>query len=130
MATEIGKPLAQSEAEIEKCASVCKHYAEHAETYLQSRIINTEMNKSYVTYKLLGVIFAIMPWNFPFWQVFRFAAPNLMAGNAALLKHAPISTGAALAIEKIFKEAGFPEHLFQVLIIGNEAATKVIQHPF
>lgn len=129
MATEMGKPITQGEAEIEKCALVCSHYAEHSADYLKERIIKTEMNKSYVMYQPLGVIFAIMPWNFPFWQVFRFAAPNIMAGNAALLKHAPISTGTSLAIEKLFTEAGFPENLFRSLIIADSHAEKVIAHP-
>jgi succinate-semialdehyde dehydrogenase/glutarate-semialdehyde dehydrogenase len=129
MATEMGKPLTQGESEIEKCALVCEHYAEHAATYLQSRIINTEMSKSYITYQPLGVVFAIMPWNFPFWQVFRFAAPTLMAGNTALLKHAPISTGTALAIEKLFIDAGFPDNIFRSLIIAENNASKVINHP-
>ena len=129
VATEMGKPLAQGEAEIEKCSMVCRHYAENAESYLKPRTIQTEMSKSYVTYQPLGVILAIMPWNFPFWQVFRFAAPNIMAGNAALLKHAPISTGTALVIEKLFREAGFPENIFRALIISDDKTDKVISHP-
>jgi succinate-semialdehyde dehydrogenase / glutarate-semialdehyde dehydrogenase len=128
MAQEMGKPLNQGEGEIEKCALVCDHYAEKAIEYLKSRIIPTEMEKSYVTYQPLGIIFAIMPWNFPFWQVFRFAAPTIMAGNAALLKHAPISTGTALAIEKLFIESGFVENLFRTLIISNDDASQVISH--
>lgn len=128
IATEMGKPLLQGEAEIEKCALVCEHYAEHAATYLQARNIETEMSKSYVTYQPLGVIFAIMPWNFPFWQVFRFAAPNVMAGNAVILKHAPISTGTAIAIEKLFADAGCVEHLFRSLIIADDNASKVIEN--
>jgi len=116
----------QGEAEIEKCAMVCEHYAKYSVTYLQSRMIQTEMIKSYVTYQPLGVILAIMPWNFPFWQVFRFSAPNIMAGNAALLKHAPISTGTALMIEKLFVEAGFVKNLFRSLIISDHNTSKVI----
>lgn len=127
---EMGKPIKQARSEIEKCAWVCNHYAKHAEEYLAPIMIKTEMQKSYVTYKPIGIVFAIMPWNFPFWQVFRFAAPTLMAGNAALLKHAPISTGAALAIEKLFAEAGMPKNLFRSLILTNEGAEKVIQHPY
>jgi len=126
MATEMGKPILQGEAEIEKCAIVCEHYAKHSTHYLQSKIIETEMKKSYVTYQPLGVVFAIMPWNFPFWQVFRFAVPNIVAGNAVLLKHAPISTGTALAIESLFTDAGFPEQLFRSLIISDNHASKVI----
>lgn len=129
MATEMGKPLAQGEAEIEKCAGLCRHYAEHAEDYLQLHAVKTEMTKSYVTYEPLGLIFGIMPWNFPFWQVFRFAIPTMMAGNGALLKHAPISTGTAIAIEKLFKQAGCPENIFRTLIISNETAADVIAHP-
>ena len=98
MANEMGKPIAQGEAELEKCAMVCEYYASNAEHYLKPRQVTTEMSKSYINYQPLGIIFAIMPWNFPFWQVFRFAAPTLMAGNGALLKHAPICTGIALAI--------------------------------
>lgn len=125
---EMGKPITAAKAEIKKCAWVCEHYADHAEEYLKSRMVKTEMSKSYVTYQPLGIVFAIMPWNFPFWQVFRFAAPTLMAGNAALLKHAPISTGTALAIQELFELAGFPKHLFSVLIVDNTGAAKVIQN--
>lgn len=128
IAMEMGKPLAQGLSEIEKCALVCKHFADHAEDYLASRNIKTEMQHSYVTYQPLGVIFAIMPWNFPFWQVFRFAAPTLMAGNGAILKHAPISTGAALAIETLFQEAGFTDNLFRTLVIADKQAVDVINH--
>ncbi len=126
MANEMGKPLQQGFAEIEKCALTCEHYAKNAADYLQSRTIQTEMSKSYVTYQPLGVIFAIMPWNFPFWQVIRFAAPTIMAGNTAILKHAPISTGTALAIEKLFLDAGFMENIFRALIIADNQAGKVI----
>jgi len=129
IATEMGKPLTQGEAEIEKCALVCEHYAKHAEHYLQPKIIETELRKSFVTYQPMGVILAIMPWNFPFWQVYRFAAPNIMAGNAALLKHAPISTGTALEIENLFREAGFVENLFRALIISDEHSDKIISNP-
>jgi succinate-semialdehyde dehydrogenase/glutarate-semialdehyde dehydrogenase len=125
---EMGKPITYAIKEIEKCAWVCNFYALHAEEYLKPRIIETQMHKSYVTYLPLGIIFAIMPWNYPFWQVFRFAAPTIMAGNAALLKHAPICTGSGLAIEKLFIEAGFPENLFRTVILSNEGAEKVIAH--
>ncbi len=127
--TEMGKPITQAVAEIEKCAWICEHYADHAETYLQTREVKTEMQKSFVCYEPKGVIFAIMPWNFPFWQVFRFAAPNLMAGNVALLSHAPISTGAALAIEEIFHQVGFPQGVFRSLVITIEQAANVIAEP-
>lgn len=129
MANEMGKPITAGEAEIEKCAWVCEHYAEHAKEYLAPRNIKTEMHKSFVTYQPRGIVFAIMPWNFPFWQVFRFVAPSLMAGNAALLKHAPISTGTGLAIEDIVRKAGFHENLFRALVIDNDVAADVIKHP-
>lgn len=127
---EMGKPIQFSRAEIEKCGRVCEYYAENAEKLLASQPIQTEKTKSYITYRPLGIIFAIMPWNFPFWQVFRFAAPNLMAGNAVLLRHAPISTGVGLAIEKLFQDAGLPTHLFRTLVIDNDLAAYVIQHPY
>jgi succinate-semialdehyde dehydrogenase/glutarate-semialdehyde dehydrogenase len=129
MTEEMGKPIKQAIAEIEKCALTCDHYADHAENYLKSRIIPTEMKKSYVTYQPLGIIFAIMPWNFPFWQIFRFAAPTLMAGNTALLKHAPISTGTAIAIENLFLESGITKNIFRTLIISEDQASNVIHHP-
>jgi len=126
---EMGKPMTSARSEIKKCAWVCDHYADNAEEYLQARSIATEMTKSFVSYQPLGIVFAIMPWNFPFWQVFRFAVPTLMAGNSGLLKHAPISTGAGLAIEKIFLDAGFPENLFRTVILDNPGAAKVIANP-
>lgn len=126
MASEMGKPINAGEAEIEKCAWVCEHYALHAQDYLAPRIIKTEMQKSMVCYQPLGIVFAIMPWNFPFWQVFRFAAPTLMAGNAGILKHAPISSGTGNAIAELFANAGFPSHLFQHFILDNDKASEVI----
>lgn len=126
---EMGKPLKSAKDEIEKCALVCRHFARNAQNYLAPNVIATEMRTSYVAYRPLGIVFAIMPWNFPFWQVFRFAAPALMAGNTALLKHAPITTGCGLAIEAVFKEARFPEHVFQTLVIDTKHAKKVIEHP-
>jgi succinate-semialdehyde dehydrogenase / glutarate-semialdehyde dehydrogenase len=126
MASEMGKPVSFGEAEIEKCAWVCEHFAENTESYLQPRIVQTEKKKVMVCYQPLGVVFAIMPWNFPFWQVFRFAAPTLMAGNAAILKHAPNSTGTGNTIANLFLEAGFPEHLFQHFVLNNDLAAKVI----
>ncbi len=128
IADEMGKPLSQGEAEIEKCAKLCLHYAENAEDYLKPKVIEAEYQSSYVCYKPLGIIFAIMPWNFPFWQVFRFLCPTLMTGNAALLRHADISTGTALAIEEIVHEAGVPQNAFRSLIIDNDQAAKVIAH--
>ena len=126
MSLEMGKPFAQSVGEIEKCAWACDYFAENAEKFLKNEIIKTDASSSYVYYQPLGVILAIMPWNFPFWQVFRFAAPNLMAGNGAILKHAPITTQCGLDIEKIFKDAGFPENLFRTIIYSNEDMKKVI----
>ncbi len=128
MAEEMGKPLAAGQGEIEKCAWVCEYYAENAEKHLASEMIETEMAKSYRSYSPLGIVFAIMPWNFPFWQVFRFLAPTLMAGNGALLKHAPICTGTGFAIEEIIKQAGFPENLFRHLVVDNEGAAEVIRN--
>ncbi len=129
MAQEMGKPITAGEVEVEKCAWVCDYYADHAEELLKPHVVQTELKKSYVAYKPSGIIFAIMPWNFPMWQVFRFAAPNLMAGHGCLLKHAPISTGTALEIEKLFREAGFPKNIFRALIINVEKAPYVIAHP-
>lgn len=123
---EMGKPITQSRQEISKCALLCKHYAQNAEKYLKDKLILTDYSKSYITYQPLGIVFGIMPWNFPFWQVFRFAIPTIMAGNTALLKHAPISLGAALAIEKLFLEAGCPENLFRSLVINDSQAENII----
>ncbi|KTD50992.1 NAD-dependent succinate-semialdehyde dehydrogenase [Legionella quateirensis] len=130
MSEEMGKPVTAGKAEIDKCSWVCEHYAEHAESYLASRTIETDMKMAKVCYRPLGLVFGIMPWNFPFWQVFRFAVPTLMAGNAAVLKHAPISSGTGNRIERLFKEAEFPTNLFQHLIVDNEGAAKVIQNPY
>jgi len=129
MALEMGKPLMQGEAEAEKCAWVCDYYAEHAERFLADEPRETDASKAFVRFDPIGPVLAIMPWNFPFWQVFRFAAPALMAGNAGLLKHAPNVTRCALGIEAIFQEAGFPEGLFRALILSNEAAATVIADP-
>ncbi len=126
---EMGKPITQAKAEIQKCAVLCDYYADHTADYLKPELIKTDYSKSYICYEPLGIVFAIMPWNFPFWQVLRFAVPNLMVGNAGLLKHAPNSTGAALAIEKLFLEAGFPEGLFRSLIIDLDGASYCINHP-
>src|SRR5207247_1368652 len=129
MALEMGKPLPQGEAEAEKCAWVCDYYAEHAERFLADEPRNTDASKAFVRVEPIGPVLAIMPWNFPFWQVFRFAAPALMAGNAGLLKHAPNVTRCALGIEAIFQEAGFAERLFLASILSNEAAATVIADP-
>lgn len=126
---EMGKPITQAKAEIQKCAVLCDYYAEHTRAYLKPEVIPTDYSKSYVCYEPLGIILAIMPWNFPFWQVLRFAVPNLMVGNAGLLKHAPNSTGAALAIEQLFEEAGFPKNLFRSLIVDVDLVSDCIHHP-
>lgn len=126
MAREMGKPLPQGESESEKCAWVCDYYADHAEQFLENEMIDSDAEKSYITYNPLGTVLAIMPWNFPFWQLFRFAAPALMAGNAAVLKHASNVTGCALAIEKLMHEAGIPEPLFRTLVAGSDRVEGVI----
>ncbi|OAJ34426.1 NAD-dependent succinate-semialdehyde dehydrogenase [Piscirickettsia salmonis] len=125
---EMGKPVAQAQAEIEKCAVLCEYYAEFAEGQLQPKLIDAGHVKSYRCYEPLGVILGIMPWNFPFWQVLRFAVPNIMGANAVLLKHAPNSTAAALMLEKLFVNAGFPKHLFRSLVIDVDLVSTVIEH--
>mgnify|MGYP005837867029 FL=1 len=129
MTLEMGKPIVQSRAEIDKCAWVCDYYAENGEKFLQDEIIQTDASKSFVTYQPLGVVLAVMPWNFPFWQVFRFAAPALMAGNVGLLKHASNVSGCSLAIEEIFSEAGFPEFVFKSIILGSSRVKDLIANP-
>jgi len=129
MTREMGKPIAGARAEVEKCAWVCDYYAENGDSFLKDEIIETDAQKSFVTYEPLGTVLAVMPWNFPFWQVFRFAVPGLMAGNAGLLKHASNVTGCALAIEDIFRKAGFPEDLFRTLKISSSKVAGVIENP-
>src|SRR5919201_1484117 len=116
LTSEMGKPIVEAEAEIEKCAWNCDFYAEHAASMLTDEHVETNV-ESFVAFEPLGVVLAIMPWNFPFWQVFRFAAPALMAGNGAILKHASNVPGCALAIEEIFSRAGVPEGLFRTLLV-------------
>jgi succinate-semialdehyde dehydrogenase/glutarate-semialdehyde dehydrogenase len=129
MAEEMGKPVHDGIAEAQKCAVGCDYYAANAERLLMPELVKTEARKSFVAFNPLGIVLAVMPWNFPFWQVFRFAAPSLMAGNAAVLKHASNVPGCALAIEQIFREAGFPEHLFRTLLISSKEVNAVIEHP-
>ena len=129
MALEMGKPLQGGKAEIEKCADVCEYYAKNAEQFLKDEPVDTDASKSYVSFQPLGIVLAIMPWNFPFWQVFRFLAPALMAGNAALLKHASNVFGCAIEIENIIIEAGFPENLFRTLLITGTEVDQVIENP-
>lgn len=128
MTLEMGKPILQSKAEVEKCAWVCDYYADNAEKFLANEFVKTEFSKSYISYQPLGVILAVMPWNFPFWQVFRFAAPTLMAGNAGILKHASNVMGCALAIEEVFVKAGFPENLFRSIVISSKKVEQVIRN--
>lgn len=126
MMVEMGKPLQSGISEIEKCAWCCDYFAEQAESFLSIQQIPTGATKSYVTFNPLGVVLAIMPWNFPFWQVFRFAAPGLMAGNVGLLKHAANTTGCALAIENVFSQSGFPQNTFRTVIVSNEVIDQAI----
>ncbi|HEX8853737.1 MAG TPA: aldehyde dehydrogenase family protein, partial [Pyrinomonadaceae bacterium] len=127
MTVEMGKPLASAVQEAEKCARVCRFYAERAAQFLSDEPVETNAAHSYVRYEPVGVVLAVMPWNFPFWQVFRFAAPSLMAGNTALLKHASNVPQCALAIEEIFRRAGFPEGAFQTLLIGSQAVAALLE---
>jgi succinate-semialdehyde dehydrogenase/glutarate-semialdehyde dehydrogenase len=129
MALEMGKPVVQGEAEAEKCAGCCDYYAEHAEAFLAEQPRETDASRSYVRFEPLGPVLAIMPWNFPFWQVFRFAAPALMAGNAGILKHASNVPRCALHIEDVFREAGFPEGLFRVVLVGTGMVPALIADP-
>ncbi|WP_256381116.1 NAD-dependent succinate-semialdehyde dehydrogenase [Myxosarcina sp. GI1] len=127
MTTEMGKPFQAAIAEAEKCAKVCRFYAEKAEEFLADVEITTDASNSYISYQPLGVVLAVMPWNFPFWQVFRFAAPALMAGNVGILKHASNVPQCALAIEEILQQAGFPEGVFQTLLIGADKVEAIIK---
>jgi len=129
MTREMGKTVVSAEAEVEKCALVCDFYAENAERFLAPEEIASDASRSFVRYDPIGVVLAVMPWNFPFWQVFRFAAPSLMAGNTGLLKHASNVPGCALAIEGVFTKAGFPEGVFATLLIGAGYVADVIRSP-
>lgn len=126
---EMGKVLSEAVAEVNKCALVCAYYAENAEAQLADQRVPTEATESFITCRPLGPVLAIMPWNFPFWQVFRFAAPNLMAGNVGLLKHASNVPGCALAIEDVFRAAGFPADVFRTLLMRGSRAAAVIESP-
>lgn len=128
MALEMGKPISQGVSEIEKCAAVCDYYATNGAGFLTDQVVQTDAAKSFVTFQPIGVILAVMPWNFPFWQVFRFLAPALAAGNCGVLKHASNVPGCALAIEGIVKAAGFPDNVFQTLLISNTQVDKVIEN--
>jgi succinate-semialdehyde dehydrogenase/glutarate-semialdehyde dehydrogenase len=129
MAREMGKPLSAGRTEIEKCADHIEHFAAEARSYLAAEPVDLPGEKAFVTFNPLGVILAVMPWNFPFWQVIRFAAPALMAGNTALLKHASNVPDCALAIEQLFRDAGFPEHAFRTLLIPSGGVKALIEHP-
>lgn len=129
MAREMGKPLAQGRSEAEKCAWVCRYYADHGADFLAPQPVSTDASRSLVAFRPLGPILAVMPWNFPFWQVFRAAAPALMAGNTVLLKHASNVPGCALAIERILREAGLPEGAFTSLLIGSDRVERLIADP-
>ena len=129
MTQEMGKPIKQSIAEAEKCAWVCEYYANNAEQFLSNKEISTESNKSFISFQPIGLVLAIMPWNFPFWQVFRFASPTLMAGNVGILKHASNVQGCANQIENLFLEAGFPKYAFSNLVIGSKKVRNVIKNP-
>jgi succinate-semialdehyde dehydrogenase/glutarate-semialdehyde dehydrogenase len=129
MTTEMGKTLRSAVEEAAKCAWVCRYYAENAEQFLADEVVETTASHSYIRYQPLGPVLAVMPWNFPFWQVLRFAAPALMAGNVALLKHASIVPQSALAIEDLFLRAGFPEGVFQTLLIGSQKVERILEDP-
>src|SRR5438034_246481 len=129
MTAEMGKPIKAAIAEAEKCAWVCRFYAENAERFLADEIVQTNATRSFVRYQPIGPVLAVMPWNFPFWQVFRFAAPALMAGNVGLLKHASNVPACALAIEDVLRRAGFPAGAFQALLVGSNRVQQVIDDP-
>jgi succinate-semialdehyde dehydrogenase/glutarate-semialdehyde dehydrogenase len=125
---EMGKPITEAESEVKKCAWVCRYYADNATEFLKDEIIETEAHKSYVQHSPIGTVLAIMPWNFPFWQVFRFAVPTLLAGNTGLLKHAANVFGSATMIEDIFTKAGLPNGVFQNLIVHHDTTEQIISH--
>ena len=126
---EMGKPIKEAIKEIEKCAWVCDYYAKHAEDFLKDRIISTDAHVSFIRHEPIGAVLAVMPWNYPFWQVFRFAAPALMAGNVGLLKHASNVTGCGLKIAELIEQAGFHKGCFQTLIIDHDQTAELIKQP-
>ena len=127
--SEMGKVKREAVGEVEKCASVCGFYAENAKSFLKNEPVKTEASEAYISYQPIGTVLAVMPWNFPFWQVFRFLAPALMAGNTGVLKHASNVSGCALAIEQLVRDAGFPENVFRTLLIGSKEVKAVIENP-
>ena len=128
MTCEMGKVTSEAQGEVKKCAWVCDYYAEHAQSFLSDESIETDMSKSFITYQPIGVVLAVMPWNFPLWQVFRFVAPALMAGNVGVLKHASNVCGCAMAIEQVIVDAGFPKDVFRTLLIPSKQVEKVIRN--
>jgi succinate-semialdehyde dehydrogenase/glutarate-semialdehyde dehydrogenase len=129
MVQEMGKPIQQARSEVEKCAWVCRYYADNGPQFLADESLESDASESYLHFQPIGLVLAVMPWNFPFWQVFRFAAPTLTAGNGGVLKHASNVSGCALAIEQIFRDAGYPEHLFRTLLINSKQVADVIARP-
>ena len=130
MSAEMGKPIQQAIAEIEKCAWVCNYYAENGEKMLQAKKIKTDASQSFVTYQAMGIVFAIMPWNYPFWQLFRVLAPNLLLGNVVLLKHASNVYNCAKAIEAIFSKLQIEQKPFELVIVASDKVEQIIEHPF
>jgi len=128
MTREMGKTFASAQAEVKKCAWVCRYYAEKAKEFLADEMVESDASKSYISYQPLGVVLAVMPWNYPLWQVFRFAAPALMAGNTGLLKHASNVPESALQIEKIFLDAGFPKHSFSTLLVSSDVVESILEN--
>lgn len=129
MSIEMGKPIKEGMAEIEKCAAVCAYYAKNGAPFLKDVPVETDAHRSYISYQPIGIVLAVMPWNFPFWQVFRFIAPGIIAGNCGILKHASNVPGCAVAIEKVMRKAGFPKGVFQTLLIGSKQIAAVIDNP-
>ena len=129
MAEEMGKPFKQGIEEIEKCIWLCNYFIDNSKNYLKDKIVKTKGQKSFITFKPLGLILGIMPWNFPFWQVFRFSVPSIIAGNGVILKHAPNVQGCAFKIESSFSEAGFPKNLFQNIVVSSRRVSDVIKNP-
>src|SRR5262249_19133565 len=129
MAQEMGKPVSQGQSEVEKCAWACEYFAENGQKFLARELIDTDATQSFVTFEPMGVILAIMPCNFPFWQVFRCAVPALMAGNAIVLKHASNVPGCAMAVEQVFQDAGFPEGLFRSVLLESKHVESLVDNP-